>query len=108
MQRQIDVATFKKIIDEGTNDASIDFINVCTTPEYDEMHIEGVRSVPLDTLAEHLTEFADKKKIYIHCKSGRRSALAVETLEKLGVGAELINVEGGIHAWIDAGFKTNP
>lgn len=97
--------TFKKILETSANDTSVDFINVCTTPEYNEMHIEGVRSVPLDTLAEHLNEFTSKKKIYIHCKSGRRGMSAIETLTQLGVRAELINVEGGILAWIDTGFK---
>ena len=107
MTSQIDVATFKKILEASAHNPSFDFINVCTTDEYNEMHIQGVRSVPLDTLAEHLNEFSTKERIYIHCKSGRRGMFAVETLTQLGVRAELINVEGGILAWIDAGFKTN-
>ena len=108
MKNEINVATFKKILDSNVNDSSIDFINVCTAPEYDEMHIQGVHSVPLDALSEHLNEFKDKKVIYIHCKSGRRGAQAIETLKELGVTAELINVQGGILAWRDAGFMTRP
>jgi rhodanese-related sulfurtransferase len=108
MIKHIDVTTFKKIIDAGTHDGSLDFINVCTPTEYDEMHIQGVRSVPLDTLSEHLGEFKDKNAIYIHCMGGRRSLQAIEILTRLGVSAELINIEGGILAWAGAGFRTLP
>ncbi len=104
--KHINISTFKKILEvEGSND-SIDFINVCTPVEYSEKHISGVRSVPLDELPKHLKEFQSKKTIYIHCRSGKRGEKAVETLEKMGVSAELVNVEGGLLAWEEAGFQT--
>ena len=87
-------------------DQSYDFINVCTPAEYAAEHIDGVRSVPLDEIQARAGEFADKKKVYVHCRSGGRSRMAIQTLESLGVKAELVNVEGGIMAWAGAGFKT--
>ncbi|MFZ2253124.1 MAG: rhodanese-like domain-containing protein [Minisyncoccia bacterium] len=108
MHTHIDVTAFKKILDLNATDPSLDFINVCTTSEYDGMHIDGVRSVPLDTLGEHLDEFKSKKTIYIHCMGGRRSLQAIEILEGLGVSTELINIDGGILAWVDAGFSIQP
>lgn len=62
--------------------------------------------MPLSDLASRIAELKDKKTIYVHCRSGNRSQRAIETLERLGLGAELVNVEGGIMAWEAAGLKT--
>lgn len=70
-------------------------------------HIEGVRSVPLQELGNHLAEFQDKQKIYVHCNSGNRSRLAIRLMEAHGIAAELINVEGGIVAWARSGKPIN-
>ena len=104
--KQIDIHDFKAALEKESGRAVVDFINVCTIPEYNEKHIPGVRNVPLDTLEQHMHEFTDKKTIYIHCRSGVRGQQAVEKLAQLGVTAELINVTGGIIAWSNAGFAT--
>jgi rhodanese-related sulfurtransferase len=104
--KEISIHTFKEILETEKSNSTVDFINVCTPAEYREKHIPGVRSVPLDTLTSHLNEFKDKKTIYIHCRSGRRGRSAIEKLKELGVTAELVNVEGGILAWDEAGFHT--
>ncbi len=105
--KHISPSAFKEVLQTENNNNTIDFINVCTTAEYKEKHISGVRSVPLDELEKHLDEFTNKKTIYIHCRSGARGKRAVETLTSLGVQAELVNVEGGILAWEEAGYATN-
>ncbi len=102
--KHISVSSFKEVIEAEKNNPSVDFINVCTPAEYKEKHISGVRSVPLDEIEQHVQEFKDKKTIYIHCRSGRRGMTAVEKLVALGVTAELVNVEGGIVAWEEAGY----
>lgn len=104
--KHISVSSFKEVVDAEKNNPSVDFINVCTPDEYKEKHISGVRSVPLDEIESHVREFKDKKTIYVHCRSGRRGVAAIEKLSKLGVTAELVNVEGGILAWQEAGFGT--
>lgn len=105
--KHVSVQTFKEVIDSESSNTSVDFINVCTPIEYKEKHIDGVRNVPLDELAQHVAEFKDKRTIYIHCRSGNRGRQAIEKLQALGVQAELVNVEGGILAWDEAGFATN-
>lgn len=102
--KHISVSSFKEVIDAERSNPSVDFINVCTPDEYREKHIAGVRSVPLDEIEQHIAEFRDKKTIYVHCRSGRRGAAAIEKLSALGVRAELVNVEGGILAWEEAGY----
>ncbi|TQV77290.1 rhodanese-like domain-containing protein [Aliikangiella marina] len=44
--------------------------------------------------------------IYLYCKSGGRSALAAESLQKLGFN-NVFSLSGGIQAWESAGFKIN-
>lgn len=104
--KHISVSSFREVVEAEKNNESIDFINVCTPAEYNEKHIAGVRSVPLDEIEQHIGEFKDKKTIYVHCRSGRRGTAAIEKLSALGVTAELVNVEGGILAWEEAGYGT--
>jgi rhodanese-related sulfurtransferase len=104
--KTISVPAFKEVLEaESTND-SIDFINVCTSAEYKERHIRGVRSVPLDDIESHIGEFRDKKTIFVHCRSGKRASQAIEKLSALGISAELVNVEGGQMKWEESGYET--
>lgn len=104
---EITIDSFKEVIGAEKNNPSVDFINVCTPTEYGEKHIAGVRNVPLDELSNRIKEFTDKKTIYVHCRSGNRSAKAIDLLRSLGVKAELVNVSGGLLAWGKAGFATS-
>lgn len=104
--KHITVESFKELLSIEQANPAIDFINVCTPVEYKEKHIPGVRSVPLDELHQHVEEFKNKEKIFVHCRSGKRGEKAIQTLQSLGVQAELYNVEGGLLAWENAGFIT--
>jgi adenylyltransferase/sulfurtransferase len=95
----ISVQEFEKILRDESGNPDIDFINVCTPAEYQAEHIAGVRNVPLDTLFGAVDELRTKKTVYVHCRSGRRSAKAIETLQSLGVHADLVNVDGGLIVW---------
>lgn len=105
--KHISVDAFKQVLETEQNNDSVDFINVCEPAEYKEKHIAGVRSVPLGSLDTHLSEFKHKQTIYIHCRSGNRGRQAIEKLQSAGITAELVNVEGGITAWDEAGHPTN-
>jgi len=105
--KHISAHSFKEVVEAEQNNPSVDFINVCTPAEYKEKHIAGVRSVPLDEIQSRAGEFADKTTIYVHCRSGGRSQQAIEKLKQLGLKADLVNVEGGLMSWDEAGFATN-
>lgn len=104
--KHISVEAFKEVVEAESENTSVAFINVCTPAEYKEKHIPGVQNVPLDGLKKSLGILQDKKTIYIHCRSGNRGRQAIEALTKLGITAELVNVEGGLLAWDAAGFAT--
>lgn len=105
--KHISVEKFKEVLVTEAHNDQIDFINVCEPAEYKAKHISGVRSTPLSTLTSHLEEFKNKETIYIHCQSGGRGLRAIETLRASGITADLVNVEGGLFAWSEAGHATD-
>ncbi len=104
--KEITIQEFKSTLEKESSNPNFDFINVCTPVEYMEKNIPGVRSVPLDTLMNHLDEFKNKKTILIHCRSGNRSRHAMEIFQNAGITADLQSMAGGLMAWEKAGFKT--
>jgi phage shock protein E len=61
-------------------------IDARTAQEFDKGHVEGAILIPYDQIGEKIGSFVKDKsqKVYIYCRSGRRSKIAKETLEKLG------------------------
>jgi rhodanese-related sulfurtransferase len=62
-------------------------------------------SIPYDEIGQNLSRLpADKNaRIVLYCRSGRMSAIAAETLVKLGY-TDIWNLQGGMDAWEQAGF----
>ena len=79
---QVDVTEVKKTIDAKEN---VILLDVRTSGEYVEGHIQGSTLMPLQTLQQNVTRLTDKtKKMYVYCRSGARSAHAVVLLQQLG------------------------
>lgn len=58
-------------------------VDVRTKEEYDEGHVKGSINIPYDEIDESTT--LDKTKtIIVYCRSGRRSAIAYDTLKAFG------------------------
>jgi rhodanese-related sulfurtransferase len=51
--------------------------------------------------------FGEGKRLILYCASAWRSALAAETLQRMGV-PQICHLEGGYSAWIKAGLPTVP
>ena len=63
--------------------------------------IEGATLIPLPELPKRLDELDRNREIVVHCKSGGRSAKAVDLLKAAGFD-RVANLSGGILGWIDA------
>jgi phage shock protein E len=61
-------------------------IDVRTNSEYAMGHLEGAINIPYDEIGRKIGSFVQDKsqKIYVYCRTGRRSKIAKESLEKLG------------------------
>ena len=61
-------------------------------------HIEGASLIPLGQLAARLSELDSAEEMVVFCKSGTRSARALELLLSAGF-RKVKNLQGGINAW---------
>lgn len=88
------------------NNEDFILIDVREQPEWDEAHIEGALFLPLSNFEEEMKKLTDTSKtIVCQCRSGKRSLTAASFLQNEGF-ENLFNLEGGILAWNEAGFKT--
>ena len=69
--------------------------------EYQEGHIKGAINLPLREILEKKDTLPKDKDIYVYCRSGHRSADAVNFLKSLGF-EKVHNIEGG---FIDISFN---
>ena len=94
--RQISPQDAKAMLDADEN---VTLLDVRTQEEYDEGHIEGAILLPYDTItASSIGLPADKASaVIVYCRSGRRSAIAAETL--LSLGFTNVYDLGGIQSW---------
>ncbi len=58
----------------------------------------GGHLIPLNDVPKRMHELDSSREIVVHCKSGRRSAQAIEVLQKAGF-RKVLNLKGGILAW---------
>ena len=60
-------------------------VDVRSAEEYQGGHFPGALNVPLDEIGARTAELGGKDEpIVVYCRSGRRSAVAKQTLEKAG------------------------
>ena len=79
-------------------------VDVRTPAEYEDVHVEGMLLHPLtDLQPAKLAEAAAGRPIHILCRSGRRAQQAAMKLTEAGI-SNVAAIEGGIDAWIAAGF----
>jgi len=75
-------------------------IDVREQYEYEIARIPGAKLIPLGDLPARMSELDSADEIFLHCKSGYRSAQALRQLQEAGFN-KLHNVAGGILAWAD-------
>ena len=71
--------------------------------EFAEGHVPGAVHIPHDRLAARLPELAGAKdrEVVVYCRSGRRAALALETLKNAGF-RRLAHLQGDYPGWVEA------
>jgi rhodanese-related sulfurtransferase len=92
----ISVEDLKRLRDEG---GDLLLLDVREPREYEICNLGG-ELVPLSSLGSRMPELDPAGHIVVHCRSGARSAKAVEALRNAGFG-NAWNLHGGILAWIE-------
>jgi rhodanese-related sulfurtransferase len=82
-------------------------IDVREDNEWDEKHIPGAIHVPLGQLKDRITELETYKNtpLIMQCQRGGRSVQASAVMKSAGF-AKVYNLDGGLQAWEQSGFKT--
>ena len=75
----------------------LSLVDVREVEEFEALHLEGARNLPLSQLADTYKQLEKDQLYYVICKSGMRSARACQFLEEQGY--EVINVQGGMDAF---------
>lgn len=99
--KTVDVDEFSKLI---AGNEGIQLLDVRTQEEYKDGHIAGAKLIDVNdsTFIDKATAQLNKKKpVAVYCRIGRRSAKAANAMVKAGF--QVINLDGGIIAWQDAG-----
>ena len=100
----ITVKELKERMDRGDAPTLIDVREphehaICTIP--------GAQLIPQGQLVEALANFDPSQEIVVHCKSGGRSARAVEFMKSRGF-TNARNLAGGVIAWVTEIDPTQP
>lgn len=85
----------------------IELVDVRTPVEFREVHVEFARNVPLDRIDPGVVmasrSGSTDEPLYLICRSGSRGRQACEKFHAAGF-TNVVNVEGGTLACIDAGL----
>jgi sulfur-carrier protein adenylyltransferase/sulfurtransferase len=93
---EIQVEELKRRLDAGDD---LFVLDVREPHEYQICNIGG-RLIPLGDLPKRVSELDSSREIVAHCRSGVRSAKAVDFLRQAGF-KKVTNLAGGILAWAD-------
>ena len=90
----------KEILKSNPDDVIL--LDVRNQDEYDLFSIKEAILIPLQKIEneeaiEYIRELTKGRKLYVHCKSGKRSMKALVKLSQRSITG--INVTGGINAW---------
>jgi sulfur-carrier protein adenylyltransferase/sulfurtransferase len=94
---EITAPEVKRMMDERRPFVLVD---VREPHEYQICQIPGSRLIPLGEVPKRMHELNSADEIVVHCRSGMRSAQAVNLLMKAGF-RKIHNLQGGILAWSD-------
>ena len=87
--------------------AGLVVLDIRTPEEFDGGHIAGSSNLDFyePTFAQSLDSLAKDLPYFVYCRSGNRSASAIEIMQDLGF-TEVYELDGGIVSWAEAGLPT--
>ena len=98
-----------EVVEKIQDNENIVLLDVRTSEEYAEIHLENALLLPVETLSMQtlsdigLGENAKNKEIIIYCRSGSRSKQAYDIMNSLGF-TNIKSVSGGMVHWQEDGY----
>lgn len=97
VSKDISIEESKKLINEGNVNLILDVRN---EDEFAEGHLKNAIQIPVKELKENLSDIEKFKDelVLVYCRSGKRSAEAVDILKENGF-KNLVHMKDGISKW---------
>ncbi len=94
--KEVTPAELKKMLD---SDEKFKLIDVREETEFAELSITGCDLIPMNSIPENIGSVPRDIKVVIYCRSGNRSGVVINYLEKQHGYENLHNLKGGIMAY---------
>ena len=93
------------LIQENKNNPDFIILDVRTPAEYASGYIENAVNIDYyeDDFEETLDTYGKNKTYLIYCRTANRTASVMSIMQRLEF-TEVYNMQGGINAWISAGY----
>lgn len=90
----------------AANRAGTTVIDVRTPTEYADGHLPGAINFDVEgpNFQKQVAALDPAGSYALYCRSGRRSAVALQYLQQVGL-QDVYHLEGGVQEWTDAGFE---
>ena len=100
--KSISIKELKVLLSQSSKEILL--IDVRNQNEHKQCSIKGSKLIPLSSIESgkainEIKILSAKKNLYVLCKSGKRSMIALKHLNKFGIIGN--NISGGIDAWIN-------
>src|SRR4051812_48700038 len=96
--KEVTAAELKKMMDSNED---FQLIDVREEHEVDIASIGG-ELIPMGDILDNIDKISRDKKVVLYCRTGNRSGVITQALEKQHGFTNIYNFKGGIHAWSDA------
>lgn len=98
---QADAQEVLRLIEEE----NAQLIDVREQVEWDEFHVRGSTHLPMSEVNDWYADLDKGRPLLLLCRSGSRSQRVAEALWGQANMTNVINVAGGINAWIAGGHE---
>ena len=99
--REVSIESVKAMIEAG---ADVQIVDVREDREWAAGHLPSARHIGKGVIERDIESLVDRERpIVLYCGGGYRSALAAESIQKMGY-RDVSSMDGGWRAWNEAGF----
>ena len=104
--RECGIADVRSRLEAGER---LTFVDVREDDEFAIDRARGARHIGRGVLERDIEALIPEKEtpIVLYCGGGFRSALAAESLQKMGY-TQVVSMDGGMRAWREAGYDVEP
>jgi rhodanese-related sulfurtransferase len=92
---------------EKITEKDVVLLDVRTVDEFSQSYIPNALNIDVqgDYFSADISALDKSKSYAVYCRSGKRSVLASEEMDQIGI-ANVYNLTGGIMEWIESGRDT--